>query len=136
MQASWAEAMQTNVGRTLVAVPNERIEIEPGVWLIAVLHSPERGSQAIGVRLVYGSTSFDVVGDARALSHPPGQDIVFLSPRQTDASALIRSRPRWVVWADSSAGPARLGESGLRSIALRDVESASFASDGRRVVLK
>jgi hypothetical protein len=118
------------------AHPGQRIEIEPGLWLDVVAHAPWRGAQSIGVRLAYGATTFDLIGDARALEYAPGADVIFIGPLQADAQALARARPRWVVWADASIPPPRVDAPRLRSIALRDVESASFSSDGAGLIVK
>jgi competence protein ComEC len=122
---------QAQAGRTQVLeVPvGTRAIIEAGVVLTIV----QRSNGCIGAQLRYGDTIFDFTGNARAISGTlNAAGVVFASPKLNGADVLDAAHPRYVVWADTGGVPERLAQD-IRTVILRDVETAEFVSDGESV---
>ncbi|MGQ9904450.1 MAG: ComEC/Rec2 family competence protein [Anaerolineae bacterium] len=132
MLTQWEDAARASARQVMVALPGTRATIEPGL----VLTIEQRMDGAIGARLSYSETVFELAGDALVISGTvqPGS-VAFVSARGASPALLTAAQPRWVVWADAGGAPPRLSE-GIRSIALRDVGIVEFISDGNSLIVR
>lgn len=132
MLTEWEDAAQANARQVVTALPGTRVVVEPGV----VLTIEQRMMGAIGARLSYGETVFELAGDALVISGTvqPGS-VAFVSARSAPPALLAAAQPRWVVWADAGGAPPRLSGD-IRPINLRDVDVIEFVSDGQQIVIR
>ncbi len=132
MLTEWEDAARTRARQVKAVPPGTRVILEPGV----VLTIEQRMNGAIGGRLSYGSTVFELAGDTMVISGTvqPGS-VVFVGVRGASPALLAAAQPRWVVWADAGGAPPRLNAD-IRPIALRDVGMVEFISDGQRIVVR
>jgi len=132
MLTQWEDAARVSARQVMAAPPGTRVIVEPGVTLTI----EQRAMNAIGARLSYGETVFELAGDATVISGTvqPGS-VAFVSVRGASPALLAAAQPRWVVWADAGGAPPRLGE-GIRSIALRDAGIVEFISDGNSLTVR
>ena len=126
MLVEWDGAAETSARQIVVAPPGTRVVLEPGV----VLTVEQRMMGAIGARLSYGETVFELAGDTMIISGTvrPGS-VTFVSARGGSPGMLNAAQPRWVVWADSGGVAPKLGED-IRALNLRDVGTVEFVSEG------
>ncbi len=132
MLTEWEDAARANARQVMAAPPGTRVVVEPGV----VLTIEQRANGAIGARLSYGETVFELAGDAQMISGTvqPGS-VVFVGARGASPELLAAAQPRWVVWADTGGAPPRLSND-IRRINLRDVDVIEFVSDGQHIVIR
>ena len=135
----WTAQARASVTQVISVPMGTRAIIEPGVVLTVVERlGPSYGSaarEAIGLRLSYGDTHFELAGDTGVISGTLGNtDVVFVGVEKGVADVLNAAQPRWVVWADAGGAPARLDRS-IHAVALRDVEVVEFISDGKSLTI-
>lgn len=132
MLTEWEDTARVAARQVVTALPGTRVTLEPGVTLTV----EQRADGAIGARLSYGETVFELAGDAMIISGTvqPGS-LVFVGAQKNIAPALEAAQPRWVVWADAGGRPPAL-PSPIRAINLRDAGIVEFISDGQHIVVR
>jgi hypothetical protein len=136
MLDAWSALTETNAVRVLSPPIGTRAIIEPGVVLTIEQRVERNGYSAIGARLTYGSTTFELAGDTNILSGTlDGADVVFVSVDGGSLDALNAAQPRYVVWADAGGAPGRL-DNHIRAFTLRDKGVMEFASDGTTITVR
>ncbi|MCS7062337.1 MAG: ComEC/Rec2 family competence protein, partial [Anaerolineae bacterium] len=132
MLEDWQSYAEISVRQVLTIVPGARVVLEPGV----VLTIAQRADGAIGARLSYGETVFELAGDAPLISGTiQAGSVVFTRARGNATEMVQAAQPRWVIWADAGGAPPTL-QPPIRALNLRDVAFVEFVSDGRHIIVR
>jgi competence protein ComEC len=134
MQLDWSRAVQSGASSVVTLSLGSQIELEPNVSLLIA----PRANGQIGARLIYGSTTFELVGTSDIISGSVrSADVVFANPRSRNVAPIMSAiAPRYVIWTDESGDLPTLSARGVRVLALRDQGVVEFVSDGASVTLR
>jgi hypothetical protein len=136
MLDAWNALTETHGVRVVSPPIGTRAIIEPGVVLTIEQRTHRNGHSAIGARLSYDNTTFELAGDTDIISGTiDGADVVFVSVDGGPVDVLTAAQPRYVVWADAGGAPYQL-DSHIHAFALRDQGMVEFVSDGATVMMR
>jgi hypothetical protein len=132
MLREWDAVARRQIGEVLDLPVGTRITLDPGV----VLTIERRMEERIGARLTYGSTSIELIGDARAISGTlTNADVMFIGARGNTAPMLNAAHPRLLVWADAGGTEPRLADD-ITVLRLRELDELVLVSDGVSVAVE